>query len=187
MGHLNRYVWVSLLIVPLLLAATGDNLKPKSAKARAAITKYDRAVAKAKADYDSAVAAAKKNLKGELDVALRAALKAESLDEAKAIEATMLRHGEGDPEPTGSVALMKQLPRTRWDGGGGTELVFESGTFYFSDWGSKRGTWKVVSPQTIRLKFPDGHEMEYTFDRALKNHFRVAEDGRHVGVFARVS
>lgn len=90
MGHVTRriVILVTLLTLPLV-AAEGDDAPPKSSKAKAALKKYDRAVEKAKADYDRAVAAAGKELRGELDVSLKAAMKAGTLDEAKRIEAAM--------------------------------------------------------------------------------------------------
>lgn len=88
MRHFTSVV-VAALVLPLTVAASGDEERPKSPKATIALKKYDRAVEKAKADYDRAVAAAAKELRAELDVALKGAMKSGSLDEAKAIEAAM--------------------------------------------------------------------------------------------------
>jgi hypothetical protein len=81
--------WLSLVIVvPIALAAgAGDVPAPRSAKARTALRKYDRAVEKARGEYDAAVAAATKVLAAELDEALKAAMKAGSLEEANSIKA----------------------------------------------------------------------------------------------------
>ena len=77
-------VLTALLILPLVGA--GDE-GPKSPKARAAIRKYEKVVERANADRDRAVAAAAQDLRAELDASLKAAMKAGSLEEAKAIEA----------------------------------------------------------------------------------------------------
>jgi hypothetical protein len=82
-------VLATVLTLPLLTSAAGDDPGPKSPKAKAALRKYDRSVERAKAEYDRAVAAAAKDLRSELDVALKAAMSAGSLAEAKAIEAAM--------------------------------------------------------------------------------------------------
>ena len=83
----RRLLGVLLLTLPMLVAAdTPKSAGPRSPKAKAAIRKYERSVEKAKAEYDRAVAAAAKELKAELDVALKAAMKAGSLEEAKRIE-----------------------------------------------------------------------------------------------------
>ena len=79
-----------------ILAAAGDDAAaaaadapdpPRSLKAKTALKKYDRAVEKARLAYDQAVAAATKELNGELGAALKQAMQAGSLEEAKRIEA----------------------------------------------------------------------------------------------------
>ena len=91
---LRRSTVLTLVVtLPLLALAQKPDAPepPKSPKAKAALAKYDRAVAKAKADYDRAVATAARELRGDLDDALKAAMKAGSLDEAKRIEAALVR------------------------------------------------------------------------------------------------
>ena len=89
------------LVVALTLMLMGvggaDDGGPQSPKAKAAIRKYERTVAKAKADYDQAVAAAGKTLSAELDEALKAAMKAGSLEEAHLIKAARDERGAADP------------------------------------------------------------------------------------------
>lgn len=85
-------VLLTVLVAPLLLTADEPKVgQPKSPKARAAITKYDRAVEKAKADYDRAVAAAGKAMLTELELAKKQAMKADNLPEASAIQAVAER------------------------------------------------------------------------------------------------
>lgn len=89
---LRRSTVLALVVtLPLLALAQTPAApeQPRSPKARAALTKYDRAVAKAKADYDRAVATAARELRGDLDDALQAAMKAGSLEEAKRIDAAL--------------------------------------------------------------------------------------------------
>jgi hypothetical protein len=64
---------------------------PRSPAAVAAVKKYERATAKAREAYQAALAAAGRDLKGEMDAALKGAMRAQNLEEAKAIEAAVRR------------------------------------------------------------------------------------------------
>jgi hypothetical protein len=62
---------------------------PRSPAAVAAVKKYERAAARAREAYQAALAAAGRDLKGEMDAAMKAAMRAQNLDEAKRIEAAV--------------------------------------------------------------------------------------------------
>ena len=64
---------------------------PRSPAAVAAMNKYERATAKARDAYQAALAAAGRDLKGEMDAAIKGAMRAQNLGEAKAIEAAVRR------------------------------------------------------------------------------------------------
>ena len=87
---------VGLTLMLMLVGGAGDG-EPQSTKAKAALRKYERTVAKAKADYDQAVAAAGKTLSAELDEALKVAMKSGSLEEANRIKAAKDERGAADP------------------------------------------------------------------------------------------
>jgi hypothetical protein len=61
--------------------------QPKSPAAVAAINKHDKAVAKARQDFDQAVGAADRQYVADLDDAMRLAMKAENVEEIKRIDA----------------------------------------------------------------------------------------------------
>lgn len=111
--HLARHALLGCLCCGLLgLARDGtgapDAPKPKSARAQAALRSYEAAVGVARREYDRAVATALKELTAELDVAKRAATRAEDLDEANRIAALVRELGAAggpaaDPKPALTV------------------------------------------------------------------------------------
>ena len=75
-----------LIILSFFVLGLAD-APPRSLKAQLALRKYDRAVERARSDYDATVNAASKVLAAELDEALKLAMKSGSLDEANSIKA----------------------------------------------------------------------------------------------------
>lgn len=78
---------VLVLFTVLLICTGAASAEPRSSKAKTALRKYDKAIEKARADYDAVAKAAAKALSSEIDDALKTAMKSGSLEEAKAIEA----------------------------------------------------------------------------------------------------
>lgn len=93
-----RLAVLSLVVISVLACGRAgaaekadESGAPRSPAAVAAMKKYDRAVAKAREAYQAATAAAGRDLKNEMDAALKAAMRAQNLDETKRIEATVKR------------------------------------------------------------------------------------------------
>jgi hypothetical protein len=94
----------ALVVIVLILIAAGD-AEPRSLKAKAALRKFDRAVERAEAARDEAVAAAASTLATELDEALKAAMKAGSLEEANAIKSAKESRAKNKPRGMAAPTL----------------------------------------------------------------------------------
>lgn len=103
-------LFVALLTLPLLAPADGERpSKPKSAQAKPALRKYDDAAATAQRAYERALATARKERQADLDKALKAAMRAGSLEEAKAIEAAAKEIAHDAAAPNDEAAVKDVL------------------------------------------------------------------------------
>lgn len=166
----TRGILLSLLVtLPLLVAADEPKAEqPKSPKAKAALKKYDRAVEKAKADYDRAVAAAAKELNGELDVALKAAMKSGTLDEAKRIEA--VGKSIAMPTPDKTSRSIEGLVGT-WE----IRYANQTERTYTID---KRGLLTCGGKQGHLVPTPNGIANPVGFENGKRERYTPTADGR---------
>lgn len=122
-----------------------------------------------------------------LDGAMADATRAADVDEALRIKNSLesLKAGanEGTEAHRSIDELAQRLLGTRWRVGS-VMLTFGKGVFTFSDWGGKRGTWQVVSYQTIACVDKDGKRYEFTFDPELNVMTEVA-NGVYIGPVIR--
>lgn len=151
------HVMILCLMLGTCLGALGQDLAPatpKSPAAQNAIKKFDSAEAKAKAEYDQVVAAARTVLLKELEAALQAATKAGNLDEALRIrDAITAAKPVPASQPTITKAPELFMPVAEvlgvWKEGNGTKLVLtRDGRFDYAG-GFRRGTWKLTKDALI--------------------------------------
>ena len=175
-----RFLALALLAIALNVPAAPDAKSPelpKSPKAKAAIKKYERALDAAKAEHDRATAAARKELNGQLDAAIKDAMKAGTLDEAKRIEAAKVE-AEGDAGAT-ATRLEKELVDMKWQWHAGARPVisFSSKGWHDPHWGDKYGPVRVRDSRTVDVLDPtNGVKREIVFDSQLKGFVFVGSD-----------
>ena len=95
----------AVAVIALAFVAAGD-AEPQSLRAKNALRKFDRAVQRADAARDEAVALAGATLAQELDEALKAAMKAGSLEEANAIKSAKEARAKSKPRGLAAVATL---------------------------------------------------------------------------------
>lgn len=91
---MTRLLLTLLILVPILPAQ--DEAPPLSPTAQRAVAQFDRAEARAKADYDAAMAKATDDLLEDLEREKTRATKRGDLDGALAIDAVIKAHSNGD-------------------------------------------------------------------------------------------
>ncbi|MCL2647171.1 MAG: hypothetical protein FWD61_09220 [Phycisphaerales bacterium] len=142
---LQTVLLLGILLTTNLIAFGQAAAKPtfKSPDAVAAVKAYEAAEAKAKADYEKAVATARTTAIKSLTAAMEKATKAGSLDEAVAIRdkiAELKAEEEaGTPKP-----FVAAIVGTWRDPGGDTWVFTEDGKFESRRWGAN-GTWTVTA------------------------------------------
>jgi len=66
-------------------------------------------------------------------------------------------------------APSRQLGNTQWRFNPNVTVNFRTdGTYFFSDWGDKRGTYQVVTAQTVQAKTYSGISCEFTVNPTLE-------------------
>jgi hypothetical protein len=127
-------LWIgSVALLCLLCAAPAQ---PKSLRARTAIKKFERSVDAAQMTYDRAVAAARKELRAEMDAAIDAAMRAKRLDDAKAIEAARDARVVGKLRTNQAADGLVGTWRVTWTDG--SERTYEIDAAGDVAWGDKR-------------------------------------------------
>ena len=145
---------IMTISVTHLVAQTAQKPTIKNQQALNAITTYEAAEKKAKADYDRAVSAARKTAITQLEAAMAVATKAGNLDEAVAIrEKIAALKAE---EEAGQNKPFVNMTVGTWRGKDGTVWVFtRDGKFTGNPRGNEQGTWTVTATE-LRLTFRNG-------------------------------
>ncbi|QNN20911.1 hypothetical protein HED60_01045 [Planctomycetales bacterium ZRK34] len=183
-----KYIVTStvLLLAVFAFAGDADGWEFQTMKAKAAAVKYERAIEKAEASRDRAVAEATQQLRADLLEAQTDATRAGNLDEAVRIRSAMRQlaaDGEHSTKPN-DAGLDAIIGKTWiWIKGESDTRVrvrFEkSGVYYMLEpSGEKRpGRWKPVDAYHAHAVNPDGATTRFTFDNEAGTFLAITDNG----------